>query len=79
MTSVVTATGWTVRVWWTVATFEDCFGSHSLVTSAVRDNATNPETIRAALEALPDAGANLAAFEIKDVNGNGGVVYPNWI
>lgn len=78
ITKVVTSTGWTVRVWWKQEAFEDCFASHTTITECVRANANNPETIRAALEALEGAGDNLAAFEIKDRYENGAVVYPNW-
>ncbi len=81
MTSVVTATGWAVRVWWTTASFEVCFGENSMhgdIIETVRAHAANPESIRAALEAMDGAGANLAAFEIKDAYGNGGVIYPDW-
>lgn len=77
ITQVVTATGWTVRVWWKRAAFEDCF-EHTVVTETVRDNAASPETIRAALEALEGAEENLAAFQIADRFGNGAVIYPNW-
>lgn len=78
ITEIVTATGWTVRVWWTQATFDDCFASHSTIVECVRQNCSSPETLRAAIEALAGASDNLAAFEIKDRFGNGAVIYPNW-
>lgn len=81
MTSVVTATGWTVRVWWTSESFEVCFGEgsmHTAIIETVRANASNAESIRAAIEAIEGASVSLAAFEIKDAYGNGAVIYPDW-
>lgn len=80
ITECKTATGWSVRVWWKRATFEDCFvaGVHTPIIEAIRANAANPETIRAAVEGLEGAAENLADIEIKDARGNGACIYPDW-
>lgn len=78
ITEEVTATGFTVRVWRTEASFEATFSAHSEIVETIRANADNPEMIRAALEAMERA-ADISAIEIKNTRyKNGGIVYPDW-
>ena len=75
ITTVVTETGLTARVWATEESEAAYAATHTVVTDAVRDNAASVDTIVAAIRANV---SNWAAYEVTDRFGNGRVVYREW-
>lgn len=74
ITDVTTATGFKVRVWYTEAAEGDYDARHNTLTELIRAADGSKASIATAIRTTPD----WAAYEIKDVFGNGRVVYSEW-